>query len=119
AGITSDIGKLRSIVTQKSEPWRVPTLLNSWVNSGGGRTDTLYYKDKTGAVHIVGSIKGGTVGSPIFTLPVGYRPLKTQYIPASDDVGALYLDVDSSGNVTLPFGSSTFVYFSGAIRAEQ
>ena len=32
------------------------------------------YKKEFNTVHIKGLVKSGTIGSPIFTLPVGYRP---------------------------------------------
>lgn len=60
-----------------SDSWVTPTLLNGWVNSDLGGTPAQYRKDANGMVHIKGWVKDGltTLGTSIFNLPVGYRPL--------------------------------------------
>lgn len=56
------------------------TLANSWVNYGANEEPARCYKDATGTVFVSGLIKDGTTtgGTLITTLPVGYRPAKTQ-----------------------------------------
>jgi hypothetical protein len=50
--------------------------INHWQNVGGGFTDTGYYRDPFGTVHVQGMVycAGVAVATPIFTLPPGYRP---------------------------------------------
>lgn len=58
--------------------WIAPTLLNSWVNFGGGYS-TVGYRKVGSLVTIRGLVKGGvtTDGTEIFTLPAGFRPPAT------------------------------------------
>jgi len=97
------------------ESWVAPTLLNSWVNYGGGYATAGYMKDALGFVHLKGMVKTGTIGQKIFTLPVGYRPAEINiYAVASY---ALFGDVyiNASGDVTPNVGSSNWVSLSGII----
>lgn len=50
-----------------------PAYQNSWVTYPGW-TGASFRKDPFGRVHLRGLIRNGTVGQPIFTLPVGCRP---------------------------------------------
>jgi len=54
-----------------------PTLVNGWVAYDAPYLAPGYYKDATGRVHLQGTVKNGTGGTTIFTLPVGYRPPAT------------------------------------------
>lgn len=56
------------------EAWIAPTLLNGWVNYGGGYNPAGYFRDKEGIVHLRGLVRSGTMGQAIFVLPEGYRP---------------------------------------------
>lgn len=51
-----------------------PAFQNSWVNVGGSY-DTAAFCKIGGITFIKGSVKTGTLGTTVFTLPVGYRPL--------------------------------------------
>ncbi|MBC7459517.1 hypothetical protein H7200_02270 [Candidatus Saccharibacteria bacterium] len=66
----------------------------SWQNAG-------YMTDSAGRVQITGLIRNGTTTSntPMFTLPVGSRPL--EYLHVLNDVGNLptHYGIDSSGGV--------------------
>ena len=55
--------------------WLTPTLVNGWVENGGG-WNALIAKDSAGTVFSKGLIKSGTVtlGTTLFTFPVGMRP---------------------------------------------
>lgn len=58
-----------------------PAFQNSWVNYDEPNFGRLRYsKDARGVVTITGAIKDGSISTanPVFTLPVGYRPL-TRY----------------------------------------
>jgi hypothetical protein len=61
---------------QPSSVWTAPTLLNGWANSGGSH-QTCQYRLLGDKVELRGRINLGTIGVPIFTLPVGYRPTAT------------------------------------------
>ena len=98
-------------LTNAVESWTAPTLLNSWVNYNA-LSDQIagYKKDPFGWVQLRGIVKSGTVGAgtPIFTLPSGYRPPKTvRFAVASNDLFG-YCAVDSSGNVLAVQGSNAY-----------
>jgi hypothetical protein len=102
-------------------PWRTPTLLNSWVDHASAGTtynQRGYYKDANGIVHLRGLVKNGTVNQPIFNLPAKYRPVKDEVLlcNANDAFGALY--VKANGDVVLASGSNTFCSLDGiSVRA--
>ncbi len=54
--------------------WIAPTLLNGWVNTGGGLMPAGYMIDSDGFVHLRGFVNNGTSLATIFTLPSGFRP---------------------------------------------
>lgn len=92
----------------------VSPFLNSWVNFDVSISNAAgYYKDLTGRVWLQGRVKSGVVGSPIFTLPAGYRPpLTVQY--AVDSNGAHgTLKVEPSGDVTLAVGTNVSASLEG------
>jgi hypothetical protein len=88
-----------------------PTLLNSWVNYGG-TVQNAGYALHLGLVRLRGTVKLGTVGSPIFTLPAGYRPGKAEAFAVVSNSLFGMLQVDPNGNVTLAVGSNVFVYLN-------
>lgn len=89
------------------EAFIAPTLLNSWVNFDVSLTNPVgYYKDAGGIVHLRGFIKSGTVGSPIFTLPAGYRPTREEVFACSSNDSFGRVDVTPAGSVTLIIGSN-------------
>lgn len=65
-----------------------PTLLNGWVDYDRTR-QVGYFKDGFGVVRIRGSIKEGTNANttPLFVLPLGYRPQKTAHFTVSNGAG--------------------------------
>lgn len=92
--------------------WTASALLNSWSNFGGTTAPAGYYKDEFGVVRLRGFLNGGTLNTPIFTLPVGYRPLNdvNQPVVSNDSFGKVL--VDTSGNVMLAIGSNNYVDLS-------
>jgi hypothetical protein len=60
--------------------WLQMVYQNAWVNYGSALGE--YTKDEFGFVHFRAFIKSGTVasGTIIFTLPVGFRPNRNEYI---------------------------------------
>lgn len=81
--------------------WQTPTLLNGWVNNGGGWLTAAYRMEADGVtVRLRGSIKNGTSGT-CYTLPPGFRPTGTVFSIGYDSTGSYQLvAVDAtSGNV--------------------
>jgi len=67
-------------VLPAEEDWHIvggtgePAFESSWVNFGSTDPVLKFKKDAYGWVHIEGTVKTGTVGVRIFTLPAGYIP---------------------------------------------
>lgn len=98
------------------QAWQAPTLLNSWVNFGGGFQAAGYMKDSLGFVHLKGLLKNGTPGAnPMFTLPVGYRPLGDMAYAVNSNSAFGILQVLANGNVIPLQGSTAFFYIDGII----
>lgn len=91
-------------------PWIAPTLLNGWVNFSGSGSPVGFQKSDDGWVQLRGSISSGTItsGTPLFTLPVGYRPLGLLLIPTVtvDVFGSL--GVDGAGGVQIRSGNAAW-----------
>lgn len=83
-----------------STAWAAPTLLNSWVTSGGAKPTVGYRRDATGRVWLRGTVKSGTVNT-IMTLPVGFRPVGEQTFVCRANAGLARVDVTASGDVDL------------------
>lgn len=99
------------------EAWITPTLISGWTEASGYKV--RYMKDEFGFIHLKGRLTGGTLGSPAFNLPSGYRPLETQFYPmlASGAFASGY--VNSAGAVTPSGGSNINVQLDGiTFRAE-
>lgn len=96
------------------EGWTAPTLLNDWVNFGGGNAEAGYWKDPFGVVHLRGTIKDGS-GLPtlVFTLPAGSRPSAShRFATVSNGLFGI-ATVDSSGGVSASSGSTTYFSLDG------
>lgn len=65
---------------KQQESWRNADLKNGWETFDRNYTTAQFLKDDFGFVHIRGTIKNGvgTADTILFTLPVGYRPEKTE-----------------------------------------
>jgi hypothetical protein len=97
------------------EDWITPNLINDWVQYGDIWETAAYYKDDFGIVHIKGMVKDGTLGSPAFVLPSGYRPSKSTFIAAVYFDGTSYgvgrIEIQSNGNVIPRTASNRLVSF--------
>ena len=84
--------------------YTAPSLLNSWANFVGWAA-AGYAKDAQGVVRLKGLVKDGitAVGTPIFKLPVGYRPSENRVFSVAtfDGVSLIHarIDVGSNGDV--------------------
>ena len=105
--------------TITQEAVTAPTLTNSWANAGGAQQTAGYWKDSNGVVHITGAITSGTTtaGVAIMTLPVGYRPTKSeQFICSNNSNTAVAIIAVSSAGVVAPdvtLTNSTFLSLAG------
>lgn len=92
---------------------------NSFVNVGGAYSGTAYWKDALGNVWVYLAATGGTNGTTVFTLPVGYRPGRQFVFTAYVGSGAGYGIVATSGTVTPAGASSTGAIGLFSFPAEQ
>ena len=97
--LRGDVDELST--TLNATPWTALTLTAPWVNYGLGWT-TAGIRRIGDIVYVRGLIGGGTVGAPIATLPVGFRPALNAPLGSGQiDYGAGYqtarVDVKSSG----------------------
>lgn len=104
--------------------WIAPTLQNSWVNLGNPWAKAGYRKDSLGFVWIKGCVANGTVGvgTPIFTLPVGYRPATNEQVRfacvSNNALGVV--NVYATGAVNLEAGSNAYLFLDCVrFKAEQ
>lgn len=94
-----------------------PAFQNSWVNYGGADATAAFYKDPFGRVHMRGLVKSGTVPAVAFTLPVGYRPPKSEYFATVANSAFGALDVGSSGDIYIRTGSNVWFSINCSFRA--
>jgi hypothetical protein len=77
-----------------------PSMLNGWINFGDLPSRPAQYgKDALGWVHSAGVVRDGTIGLPIFVLPVGFRPAGTRGFAAPSNGTTGTLVVFSTGEV--------------------
>lgn len=109
-GQNEDIGGLQ--VGDRSTKWieigatGAPAFQSAWVNYGTANWATAaFMRDAAGIVHIKGLIKNGTFSSPLFTLPVGFRPLQNMiFAGIQGDNSAIRIDVYDSGIIQVSAG---------------
>lgn len=51
-----------------------PAFKNSWANNSASLSTLHFWQSSEGMTYVEGSVTGGSIGSTVFTLPVGYRP---------------------------------------------
>ena len=102
-----------------------PAFQNNWTNLGSSNNPLMFRKMPDGTVQIKGTLNGSAAGSPgnvIFTLPVGYRPLKIQYRHGLHYSGGFVSNVTTiqpTGTVTSSAPSSSQVEISTSFVAED
>lgn len=110
-----------------STVWKEPVFQNSWKSYGYCWGAVGYTKNTDGIVSLKGLIGGGSTSGTIFTLPVGYRPARTDVYCAVNTYNATPTDAHAalwirpSGDVEISSGvSSTWLSLSGCnFVAEQ
>lgn len=96
-----------------------PAFQNSWVPYGAPFAAPAFWRNASGMVCLRGLAKNGTIGTTIFTLPIGFRPA-AQLLFANYAGGAIgRLDVGSDGTVQAVSGSNAYFQLDGiTFRAE-
>jgi len=93
-----------------------PALSNSWVDFGGGNPVAAWWVDN-GRVRLAGLIKSGTLGTTIFTLPVGARPASAKrfHVLCYNGVTAVTgeMIISAAGEVSLSYGANNYVSLDG------
>lgn len=85
----------------------------TWVNFGGTNESAQYMKDTMGFVHLGGIVKTGTIGTSIFTLPVGYRPEEAKVFAVASNGAFGVCTVNPDGTVVASSGSNVYFSLSG------
>lgn len=100
-------------VNKVQEAWITPTLLNGWSDHSSAVNSAQFFKDNFGTLHIRGIIKGATINTTAFVLPVGYRPAKTTQVPVVSNNAFGFLSVSPAGNVTPVIGNVSWFSLDG------
>lgn len=96
-----------------------PTLAGTWVNFGAGFRDSGYWRDAAGVIHLTGIVKSGVIGTPIFTLPAGFRPSAAILFAIVSNALFGYVQVTAAGVVSCEAGNNAFVCLDGiSFKAE-
>ncbi len=97
-----------------------PTLLASWVNSGGSDQTAGYWKSPDGIVHFRAKIKSGTItgGTVILNFGAGYRPTALETFVADGNGAHAVCSVSITGDLAIVSGfSATATSISIQFRA--
>jgi hypothetical protein len=78
----------------------ITSFLNGWTGTG-----VYYEKDETGNVHVWGRLNSGTVGTPAFKLPVGFRPGFTINRATIANNSNAYVGINTNGDF-IPYVSN-------------
>lgn len=111
SGIAANAVTAAKIESQQA--WQAVTYKNSWVDLGGGYNTVAYMKDSLGFIHIKGLTKSGTIGTVIFTLPAGYRPLAKYNQICNSNASNGIIEIASTGDVTCTQGNNAYVSLEG------
>jgi len=100
--------------------WTGVAYSNGWADLAAG-TQAVQYRKEGDRVFVRGMMKGGTLASVAFTLPVGFRPPATERFDVSNTVDNLpFVTVANTGTVTtggLTSNATVSVEFSFSVTA--
>jgi len=91
--------------------WSTPTFQNGWINYDTVYNEAAYYRDASNRVYLRGLIRNGT--GNIFTLPVGYRPVRQELFVVLTDTGVGRVDVAANGVVLKNGGGNGWLSLDG------
>lgn len=124
---TSDaVGDAKARLTALEAPpaaWVNPALGNSWVTPGamGSLYQIAAYRLDAGQVQLRGMIGAGTLSTPIFTLPAGFRPALREMFSCVANGGSAQVEVRPDGMVIViayASGSTNTLVSLAGIRFE-
>lgn len=107
--------------------WINITLLNLWTNIATFAAAGYRKVQGDTKLQLVLNISGGTTanGTPIFTLPVGWRPLSVVRLPISARIAAApqqmgVLEISTAGSATIQdIGAATILNISGDVPLDR
>ena len=108
--VQQPVGEAWRTAPSTAMQWIAPTLTHSWANAGA---TAGYMIDALGFVHIKGTVTGGELHQPIFTLPTGYIPSALAEYACSSSGAFAAVIVNSSGQVILAAGSNVDLSLAG------
>lgn len=103
----------------RTTPWVPVAFLSSHQNFGAGR-QPVQYRKQGDMVQIRGCFKTGAPGTPVFVLPVGFRPPAALSFPVvSNNAFGVMSIVDTTGSVNLDTGSTlgTWINYEFSLKA--
>jgi len=92
-----------------------PAFQSGWTNYSTTFNTAGYFKDSLGIVHLKGLVKNGVIGDAqtIFTLPVGFQPLKRELHVVFTNDQAGRLDILENGRVVPVQGGPAWFSLDG------
>ena len=89
--------------------WIEPKLLNGAITPALASKGKVRYRKNGNLVQIIGSVKGITQATAIFTLPEGFRPIaRIDNIVAQSGTRWFRLNIGTNGNVTTETSSDDY-----------
>lgn len=87
-----------------------PAFQNGWLNYDAIQAQAAFKRSADGTVFVKGLVKSGTIGTTVFTLPEGFRPLEPRLFSNNTWDGTNYIigrvDVAISGGVVAVVGGN-------------
>lgn len=83
--------------------WITPSFENGWINYDAAAYQPARYRKVGNIVYISGLVKNGTPNQTIFTLPVGFRPLRNLHFATA--AGAAFAILEIKGENGSPAGA--------------
>ncbi len=88
----------------------------TWVDHGAGRAPAGYKVDEDNNLRLSGAVKDGSAGTPIFTLPVGYRTdFDREFVVVAGAGSGLIIVTGGTGVVSHTSGATSKVYLDGIV----
>jgi hypothetical protein len=97
----------RGTTTYPDTNWITPSLINGWVDYGGGFSPPQYRRINN-TVHIQGLVKDGTIYGSIFTLPDGFRPPRRLIFNTMANSASARYDIYADGSCVHQSGSTAW-----------
>lgn len=101
--------------------WIEPAYLNGWSTYNTDYAPARYRKLANGQVEVQGLVKGGTIGAttPVFFLPVGYRPNRRHLTVQMSNSAIGRVDFFQDGGVAVMQGNNAWATINHTFFADQ